>query len=156
MCDGCKSWFHPKCQGLTLEAFRALSKYDFLLLCISCKPKFMAILEVGMSLEMCIKKAEKRILESLSESWVSNQFHTQMKDKIQQMEKSVSQIKEQQTKMESVMKEQKEAVQAVLRCTKELRNSAHEIKRFVVSQDKEDRKCNIILHNIPESTSQDP
>ena len=58
--------------------------------------------------------------------------------------------------MESAMKEQKEAVQAVPRCTEELKNSVHEIKRFVVSQDKEDRECNIILHNIPESTSQDP
>ena len=156
MCDGCKSWFHPKCQGLSVEAFRALSKYDFLWLCISCKPKVMAILDVGMNLESRIEKAEKRILESLSETQATNQFHTQLKDKILKMEKSVNQIKEQQTKMETSMKEQREAVQAVPRCTEELKNSAHEIKRFVVSQDKEDRECNIILHNIPESTSQDP
>ena len=100
----------------------------------------MAILEVGMSLEMRIDKAEKRILESLSESQVSNQFHIQLKDKIQQMEKSVNQVNEQQTKMESAMKEQKEAVQDVLSYTEELKNSVHEIKRLVVSQDKENRE----------------
>ena len=53
------------------------------------------------------------------------------------------------------MREQKEDVQAVPRCVEELK-SVHEIKRFVVSQDKEDREWNIIFHNIPESTSQDP
>ena len=42
MCDGCKSWFHPKCQGLSVEAFRALSKYDFLWLCITASLKNMA------------------------------------------------------------------------------------------------------------------
>lgn len=80
----------------------------------------------------------------------------QLTDKIQQMEKSVSEIKEQQRKIEVSMKEQKEAVQAVPRCTEELKNSAHEIKRYVESQDKEDRDSNIILHNIPESTAEDP
>ena len=73
----------------------------------------MAIPDVGVNLESCIEKAEKRILESLSETEATNQFHTQLKDKILKMENSVNQIKEQQTKMEKSMKEQKEAVQAV-------------------------------------------
>ena len=54
----------------------------------------MAILDVGMNLESRIEKAEKRILESLSETQATNQFHTQLKDKILKMEKSVNQIKE--------------------------------------------------------------
>ena len=156
MCDACKDWFHPKCQGLSVDAFRALTKYDFIWLCVVCKPKFMAILEIGKTLETRIEKAENKILESLWETKTTDQFHVQLKDKIQQMEQSVSEIKEQQRKIETSMKEQKEAVQAVPRCTEELKNSAHEIKRYVESQDKDDRDSNIILHNIPESTAQDP
>ena len=111
---------------------------------------------MGNSLEMRIEKAEKKILDSLSETKPTQQFHMQLKDKIQQLEKSIEQVKEQQTKIETSMKEQKEAVQAVPRHTEELKKSAHEIKRFVESQEKEDRENNITLHNIPESTSQDP
>ena len=50
----------------------------------------MAILEVGMGLEMHIEKMVKSILELLSETQVSNQLHTQQKDKIQQIEKNQS------------------------------------------------------------------
>ena len=68
MCDACKDWFHPKCQGLSVDAFRALTKYDFIWLCVICKPKFMAVLEIGQTLEARIEKAENKILESLQET----------------------------------------------------------------------------------------
>ena len=85
-CDSCKEWFHPKCQGLSVEEFRAISKYDFIWPCIDCKPKVVALLEIGNSLEMRIEKAEKKILDSLSETKPTQQFHMQLKDKIQQLE----------------------------------------------------------------------
>ena len=158
MCDACKDWFHPKCQGLSVDAFRALSKYDFLWLCAECRPKFMAILEIGKSLESRIEKAESRILDSLNESKSKDDqgFQEQLKNKIQQVEVSVNQIKEQQTKLENTMREQKDAVKAVPKYTEELKNSAHEIKKFVESQGQGGRENNIILHNIPECNSEDP
>ena len=45
MCDGCERWFHPKCQSLSTDAFRALSKYDFAFLCLECRPKLMMMLD---------------------------------------------------------------------------------------------------------------
>ena len=54
------------------------------------------------------------------------------------------------------MKEQKEIVRKVSKCTEELKNRAHEIKRYLESRDKDDRDSNIILDKIPESTAQDP
>ena len=47
MCDACKEWFHPKCQGLSVEAFIALSEYDFLWLCMVCRPKVTTLLDMG-------------------------------------------------------------------------------------------------------------
>ena len=155
MCDSCKNWFHPKCQGLTVDAFKALSKYDFLWLCIHCKPKFMALLEIGKGIEARIETAEKKIIESFKEA-KGKDHQKQLEEKIQQMEKSVSQIKEQQTKLGSSMNEQSKAVQAVPKYTEELKNSAQEIRKFVESQDREGRENNIIVHNIPESSSADP
>ena len=155
MCDSCKEWFHPKCQGLSVDAFRALSKYDFLWLCIHCKPKFEALLEVGKGLELCIEKAEKRITDAVKESRTKNEFHVQLKEKIQQMEKSVDQIKEQQAKIELTMNEQKKVVETVPRYSEALRNSAQQIQKIVDLQGKDSRQNNVILHNIPESSSQD-
>ena len=59
MCDSCKELFCPKCQGFSVNAFWALSKYDFLWLCMHCKSKLVALLEVVKGLELCIEKAEK-------------------------------------------------------------------------------------------------
>lgn len=156
MCDSCKEWFHPKCQGLSVDAFRALSKYDFLWLCIHCKPKFAALLEVGKGLELCIEKAEKRITDAIKESKTKNEFHVQLKEKIHRMEKSVDQIKEQQAKIELTVTEQRKVVETVPRYSEELRNSAQQIQKIVDQQGKDSRQNNIILHNIPESSSQDP
>ena len=46
-CDGCEGWFHPKCQGLAAEAFKALVKFDFIWLCDSCKPSLSSMIQLG-------------------------------------------------------------------------------------------------------------
>ena len=155
-CDYCKDWYHPKCQELTVNAFRAVSKYDLLWVCIHCKPNVMALMKAGKGLETCIERSEAKILDSLKESKVNNDFHEELKEKIQKMEETVSQIREKQITLETSMKEQKEVVKAVPKYSEELKNSAQKIEKLVDTQGKENRDRNIILHNIPESSSQDP
>ena len=76
----CKQWFHPKCQELSVDASKALSKYDFIWLCMHCKPKFMALLEVEKSLETCIEKSERRIIDIFKGTQVKDQYHEQLKE----------------------------------------------------------------------------
>ena len=54
------------------------------------------------------------------------------------------------------MKAHKEVVESITRVSEELKNSVQQLKKLVDSQNNESRESNIILHNIPESTSQDP
>ena len=154
-CDSCKDWFHPRCQGLSMDAFRALSKYDFLWLCIDCRPKFEAILELGKNLETRIAEAERKILDSVSAA-ASKDGHERLTRKIDQMEKAITQMKDQQSKIEVAVNEQKDAVKSVPKCTEALKTSALEIKKIVQIQNRDSRESNVILHNIPESTSSDP
>ena len=58
-CDYCKDWYHPKCQELTVNAFRAVSKYD-LWVCTHCKPNVMALMKAGKGLETCIERSENK------------------------------------------------------------------------------------------------
>ena len=64
-CDLYEEWFHPKCQGLTVEAFRAVGKYDFIWLCVGCKPNFMSVLKIRRQIDSKIKEVKKKILEAL-------------------------------------------------------------------------------------------
>ena len=156
MCDGCKEWFHPKCQGLSVEAFIALSEYDFTWLCMACKPKVTALLDMGIScLENRIAEAEKKILDTLKEQ-TQDDSRAHLTEKIGHLEKAVGQLCETQAKVEVFMREQKKAVQTVPQYTEELKHGAAEIKKFMQAQNKDERENNIILHNIPESMSPDP
>ena len=74
--------------------------------------------------------------------------------KIKTMEKSLAELAEQQSKVESSIREQKEAVQEMPKFSKDLRSSADKLKQFVLSRDKDERDMNLILHNIPESVSE--
>ena len=156
-CDACGDWYHPKCQGLTAEAFKALTKFesDFLWLCTDCKPQFRATLEVSKSLVGRIEQAEKRIIDSFKEAQSKELIGEQLQDKICRLEKTVKDMKDQQASIERVVAEQKEAVKDVPKYTEQLKNSTREMKKIVDSHGKEGREYNIILHNIPESDSED-
>lgn len=60
MCDACDNWFHPGCQGLSIEAFGALSKYDFMWLCLECRPRLRSMIDLGKTIESRVEHAEKR------------------------------------------------------------------------------------------------
>lgn len=156
-CDLCEGWYHPKCQGLTIDAFRALSKYDFIWLCMTCKPNFMNVLKMGSRIESRIEATERKILGAIESSSVKSDNSKLLEDRIISMEKAVSvRMKEQQEEIEKSLNAQKEVAENMPKLQSELKKSTQELKKIVEKkEDKELREVNVIIHNIPESKSSD-
>ena len=154
-CDGCRDWFHPGCQELSVEAFAAISKYEFIWLCGDCKPCLMTMLEAGKKLDERIAEAERKIMGAIEVVKPSSDMVRDIGTRIQTIEKSFTELKDQQNRVEASIREQKQVVQEMPRVSQDLKSSADQLKRFVQSKDKEGRETNLILHNIPESSSQD-
>ena len=153
-CVLCKLWYHSHCQGLSEEAFMAHKQYDFVWLCIDCKPRFLEITEGRKEIVARLDQVEKSILSALKSEEKVN-AEKRLETKIANMEKIVELIREQQTKTDEALKEQREAVRVVPKVSEELKKSAHELKAFVKSkEEKETRDKNILLHNIPECESE--
>ena len=114
MCDVCNAWFHPKCQGLSSEEFKALSKFDFLWLCMECKPMLRSLVNVKKDLENCIATTEKKIFQSLNDMKLRTNIEEEMEKKFVKMEgKFLNQMKEQQVQVEASLQEQTKVVQAL-------------------------------------------
>ena len=145
MCDGCKEWFHPKCQKLSTDSFKALSKHngDFLWLCSNCKPYLMPVLEMRVAIQKQMEKSEKKILKTLQDTLTKEIWDKKLGSRIDNME----------TKLCSEMKEKQKQIEVSLKAQGEQTN---DIKRLVENkQEKEVREKNIILHNISESGADD-
>ena len=157
-CDLCEEWFHPKCQGLTIEAFRALTKYDFIWMCMGCKPNFMNVLKLEKKMESKLDTVQKSIMDALEMSHKKPEESKNLEDKLKEMEKAVmNRMNEQKVEVEKSLNAQKEVVLAMPKLQSELEKSAQELKKIVEkNDDKEMRQMNIIVHNIPESKSGDP
>ena len=157
MCDACDHWFHPGCQDLSVEAFQALSKYDFMWFCLECQPRLRSMIELGKNIESRVEKAELNILRAITEVMpkADVDIGKRLDERISKMEKTVvGHLKDQQLVVESSLKEQKEAVKNMPKYTTDLKNSAQELKKFVqAKEDQESRGNNVVIHNIPESTS---
>ena len=66
-------------------------------------------------------------------------------------------MKEQQVEVEKTLTAHKEAVQSMPKIQTEMKRSAQELKRIVeTKEDRDVREVNIIIHNIPESQSDEP
>lgn len=157
-CDMCEEWYHPKCQGLTMDAFRALSSYDFLWLCSSCRPKFMGTLKTGKQIEAKLEDVEQKILGALESSRTEAKSTKQLEEKIASLEKMMmGKMNQQQVEVEKSLKVHEEVVQSMPELQSQLKKSTQELKKLVEKkEDKETREVNIIIHNIPESKSDDP
>ena len=150
-CDACREWFHAGCQGMSMKAYRALSKYngEFLWLCINCKPNLMSVLKVGKAIEKRLEETEKKILNALSEK-----RETDNGQKVESCQKIESRINNMEAKLCSEIKEKQQQIEASLN---RQGNSTKDIKRLVETKlDTEKRENNIILHNIKESTADNP
>ena len=158
MCDGCERWFHPKCQSLSTDAFRALSKYDFAFLCLECRPKLKDVMKLGKQLEARIEETEKKLMAAIEKINPRDSDDARLDEKIACMEDTViKKIQQHQVNVEESLKEQQATVRAMPGFTEELKSRAQELKDLLkAKEEKISRESNILLHNIPESTSDDP
>ena len=161
-CDLCGEWFHPMCQGLSLEAFNALNQYkhDFIWLCVHCKTNIKNVLRMGKRLESQIEAAEQNILGALKAVGPTpdKDSSKQLEDKIASMEEAVTvRLAEQQKEVEKSINVQKEVIQSMPEIQRELQKNTQELKKMIEKkEDGERREVNVIIHNIPESKSSDP
>ena len=145
MCDVCKEWYHPGCQGLSSKAFEALSEHinDFLWLCMNCKPNLVSVIQVGKGIEKRLEDTERKIIKVLKESRTEDSCRKQIEDRISNME----------TKLSSEIREKQEQIKESLN---KQGSSTEGIKRLIEAKfEKEKRQQNIILHNIKESSAED-
>ena len=136
MCESCSEWFHPKCQGITIEAFRALTKYDFLWVCMGCKPKVKAMLELGTNLEKKIEMTEKRIVETLNEVKDDKKAAEARMTRFEELGEKVREVKDQQAKLLEAIAEQKAVFKEVPRYAEQLRDSTKVVTKLVDTQKK--------------------
>ena len=83
-CDLCEDWFHPKCQGFSVEAFRALSEYNFTWLCRRCKPNLMNVLKMVKKLESQVEAIEQKLMSALKDKETKADCSKQLEEKIVQ------------------------------------------------------------------------
>ena len=156
-CDLCNEWFHAGCQGLSAEAWGALSEFGFIWLCLRCKPSLKNILKTGKKLETQIETVQHKILEALEATVPKSERDNskQLQDKIASMEEVVTgKLVEQQKEVEKTLNAQKEMVQSMPKIQSELQKNTQELKRMIEkNEDREKREVNVIVHNIPESRS---
>lgn len=158
-CNGCLGWYHPACQDLSIGAFKALGKYDLFWLCLDCKENVTRLLDIERKVGERIEQAEKNIIEAMKmvHSVKDSETKDKIEEKIEQMEKSVvSKITEQQSEVVTTLKSQQSVLKNIPQVSEELKSSTDTFKKMIKSQEDETRKHNIIIHNVQESTSEDP
>ena len=174
-CDGCHSWFHPKCQKVTQEVFKFIGKNKILWLCHKCSgnvehlgdmEKYLTDME--KRIETRIMESEQRILKALESVHAAKNIEGQIDAKLKKMEKSVvGKIQEQNAVVTSALGEQKEVAQATQKTYAEIAQtmkgkqpSDHAIvnqlggKLDEVLKEREEiekRKLNLVIHGLPET-----
>ena len=156
-CDLCDEWYHPKCQGLSIEAYRALVDYDFIWMCMNCRPSLMDVLKLGKSIEEKLEAVEKKIMGALNEFSTKPETSERVEEKITALEKVVAEGMKQQVEVGKSLKTQSELVQSMPKLQVEIQKSARELKALVEKKEESERReVNLIVHNVPESKSSDP
>ena len=125
-CDGCKNWYHPECQGLTRGAFDAITEHELFWLCILCRKHFSE----AQSFKTHVKK-------ELSET------ETRIGRKVEEVKVLVEKV------IDAKVNEGMKKVEV------RIGESSTALKK-VVQEQYLDRSKNLILHNLPESLSEDP
>ena len=149
MCDMCKKWFHPKCQGLSARAFKALCRFkdDFVWLCVGCKPNMSSIIQVSKGqkdMEKHLEAVEKSIIQAIEKTKTTSGLENGIENRMKSMENKLCQeINEKQAQLEASLNKQGS-------CTSDLKKLVQD--KF----EKEKRGKNIILHNIDESVADNP
>lgn len=124
-CDVCANWYHPACQGLEKGAFEAISDYDIFWICGQCKEQLLKAKNVKDEISKDVQKMEARIIGKVEE--VKNLMVKEIDKKVQDGLKKVE-VK--------------------------IGESSSVLKK-VVQEKSVDRSKNVVIHNLPESSSTD-
>lgn len=173
-CDMCQKWFHPKCQGLPIEAFKALTKNKkhFLWLCMNCKPNLTSVVKIGKGIEKRLVSVEKNILQAVKENKASDKLQNEKRMEsveeniLRKLEESKTHEKESlekniETKISNMgtklCKEITDKQKQLEVSLNKQGDNTKDLKRMVENQyEKDKRERNIILHNIMESRADTP
>lgn len=128
-CEGCEEWFHPNCQGLSMDAFKAIGLHNLFWVCQTCQRNFKDARNLDRVVAR-VEQAEKNIIETITRDSNKTVAERDLEGKIASME----------TKVVEKLSEQKQAII----------QSSDTIKK-AMKENKEDREMNIIIHNVPES-----
>ena len=128
-CEGCEGWFHPNCQGLSMEAFKAIGLHDLFWVCHTCQKSFKYARNLDRVVAR-VEQAEKNIIETINRDSSKAVTGRDLGEKLASME----------TKVVEKLSEHKQVIL----------QSSDTIKK-AMKENKEDREMNIIIHNVPES-----
>ena len=176
-CDVCETWFHPKCQGITIRAFQVIAEYKLFWPCDTCREKLESTKNIikyldekletlGREIQVERKSIDEKLVAKLEEGL--NQIEVALDRKLAEQKKAVeTSLKMQEEVIENSVKAQAEGKQSyadmvaksvkdIPKFTEELKNSAVNLTKMVESRkEKEQRENNLILHNVKESREED-
>ena len=165
-CDKCDYWFHSSCQGVPLPAYEALVQFKVLSwFCPECKKtlknqdntKHLILLESKVDqLEKSMKEHTKLFTQSMKEQEQAMDNQTKM------MERSVRELHSQKSSYADIVKgtcsEVVEKVSAKISTIPQTSSALAEAKSmpgitkvFDEFIDKDRRKNNLVIHNLPEA-----
>lgn len=175
LCDMCESWYHTSCEGISEEVYKVLDKTDALhWFCNRCNSGVVKILKSVGKLTDKIAEVEARMLAIQGETQSEMQKLRQSINEIDNTVRNVVEAKltgevkknveQHVVQFRDIVKEQleeeigkKELLSQVTEVSGELdevRKSIQITKEQADEQrDKESRRNNIILYNVPESDS---
>ena len=109
-------------------------------------------------MNLCRIDTVEKKLGALEAASSKSEHDTELENKINSMEKAViGKIREQHVEVEKTLKAHDDVVQSIPKLQDEIKKSTRELKKIVEKkEEKESRELNIIIHNIPESRSQEP
>ncbi len=156
MCEICSRWFHIKCEKVTKGQYKnqaSKSKSNFHWYCDGCD-----IVQSGLIREMTLLKIEqaqfKKRLEELEEKKVDKEEMQREVDKkankedVEKLEQRVTEIEGKQAASTG-----SSFVNEGASCSKSSEEHTEEVIKEIKEQD--ERKRNIVLFNLPESTTGD-
>lgn len=137
-CERCVSWICLGCSGLTKDEYKICNREDSKIhwYCIECNAQAVAAVKT----DNLIEEKCKQYFES---------FKTEMKA---HLEESLEPVKEDLATFKTVQQDKNEELATAIQ-EQRTRTVSDSVKEM---QEREERRCNIILFNVPESKAVEP
>ena len=161
-CDSCERWFHIACEGVGKAAYKALKDHEELLwLCGGCKKENITYRNMRKEVEDLvdekIKKMEEKMYIDIKEK-ISGEILAEMKA---EWMVEVTRLKTDLMQEVTSIKHKLDQIGIDIStrpAAREEKVTVEEVKSTVLqemeeAEDRKRRACNVVIYNIPESTS---